>query len=281
MKILPSRPKNKKTQRKRVFRRTLVLALFLVLVSAATYGGYTLLSNLQPAEGSDNTSTSVSSVQSPPFRSDEATSTVASSTAPNSSIDRSAWNLILINKENKLPNDYDFEKVNVENGQQVDARMLPYLQQMLQDAKQQGVILAVLSGYRPPQRSEYLLTQKVNELIQQGYSKQQAQEEAEKLVAKPGESEHNAGLSVDLVTSKYYAGDDGLVEELEQYPEYQWLYKHCANYGFILRYPKDKTEITQYDYEPWHFRYVGKEHAKIIMENGLCLEEYLQEDWNH
>ena len=91
------------------------------------------------------------------------------------------------------------------------------------------------------------------------------------MVAVPGTSEHQLGLAVDLVSSEY----TGLDERQEETGSYQWLVKHCAEYGFILRYPNDKTEITGIIYEPWHFRYVGVEAAREIMDQGICLEEYL------
>ena len=90
-------------------------------------------------------------------------------------------------------------------------------------------------------------------------------------VARPGTSEHQTGLAVDIVDTSYQILDEGQ----ENTPVQQWLMAHCAEYGFILRYPTDKSEITGVGYEPWHYRYVGVEAAREIMANGLCLEEYL------
>ena len=94
---------------------------------------------------------------------------------------------------------------------------------------------------------------------------------AARIVNRPGTSEHQLGLCADI-TDKFY---EVKTQDLEKTALYQWMYAHCQDYGFILRYPADKQDITGVMYEPWHFRYVGKEAAAYIMENGLCLEEFL------
>ena len=88
----------------------------------------------------------------------------------------------------------------------------------------------------------------------------------------PGTSEHQAGLAVDIVSVDYQILDEGQ----EDTPLQQWLMEHCWEYGFILRYPPDKGEKTGIIYEPWHYRYVGREYAQAIRQSGLCLEEFLQ-----
>lgn len=105
-----------------------------------------------------------------------------------------------------------------------------------------------------------------------GLNRNQAEIEAARNVAYPGTSEHHLGLAVDIVSLQYQQLDEAQART----PEIIWLTEHCSEYGFILRYPKDKTQITGIVYEPWHFRYVGVETAKVIMEQGLCLEEYLE-----
>ena len=91
-------------------------------------------------------------------------------------------------------------------------------------------------------------------------------------MARPGTSEHQAGLAVDIVDRSYQVLD----HRQETTAVQQWLMAHCAEYGFILRYPSDKSELTGVGYEPWHYRYVGTEAAQAIMERGICLEEYLE-----
>ena len=91
-------------------------------------------------------------------------------------------------------------------------------------------------------------------------------------VTKPGASDHQTGLGCDVVPKSWT--DRGMNEDMENEPETQWMAEHCAEFGFILRYPKDKEDVTEINYEPWHLRYVGVEAATYIMDNGLCLEEF-------
>ena len=107
---------------------------------------------------------------------------------------------------------------------------------------------------------------------EKGISYEKAYEEAGNTVAYPGTSEHQLGLAVDIVAKDYQQLDDKQANTEEA----KWLKEHCAEYGFILRYPLDKTEETGIIFEPWHYRYVGKEAAKEIMEQGICLEKYLE-----
>lgn len=178
------------------------------------------------------------------------------------------WNLILVNPEHVMPQGYEVELTQLSNGESVDERIYPYLQKMFDDARAQGVFPVVTSGYRTQQTQEMLYEQEIQKYRDQGYSDFEAEELAKKWVAVPGTSEHQLGLAVDI-------GAEALKSDKEQV--YQWLYENSAQYGFILRYPEDKTEITGINYEPWHFRYVGKEAAQKIYEQGICLEEYLQQ----
>ena len=98
--------------------------------------------------------------------------------------------------------------------------------------------------------------------------------EAARWVAPPRQSEHNAGLAIDVVSRDYDQVYGDLMHEFEDFPAFTWLSEHCAEFGFILRYPEDKQEITGITYEPWHYRYVGVEHAQKMQELDLCLEEY-------
>ena len=117
-----------------------------------------------------------------------------------------------------------------------------------------------------------LFDEQVKGLQNQGKDYVDAVAEAKTAVAYPGTSEHQLGLAVDIVSEDYQLLD----EKQEETPEYIWLSKNCSKYGFIVRYPNGKTDITGVIYEPWHFRYVGKEAAQEIMSKGICLEEYLE-----
>ena len=157
-----------------------------------------------------------------------------------------------------------------------DVRAADALRAMLDAAAADGYPLAIVSAYRTVDRSRVLYTNKVAELVGQGMSQAEAEEEAAKWIAPPGTSEHHTGLAVDVVSSDYYYYYSDLEQDFETFEEFQWLITHCADYGFVLRYPKDKEDVTNIVYEPWHYRYVGVENAKRMMAENLCLEEYVQ-----
>lgn len=176
------------------------------------------------------------------------------------------WNLMLVNSRYRIPDDYSVELIRLSNGEQVDSRIYPDLQEMFDDARGDGYSLFVRAGYRSEEDQEDLMEDKIEAYRQEGYSQREAEHEAEKWVAKPGTSEHELGLAVDINAEGQTDGNR----------LYQWLAEHSWKYGFILRYPAEKEEITGIDYEPWHFRYVGKQAAKEIYEQDLCLEEYVR-----
>lgn len=176
------------------------------------------------------------------------------------------WNLMLVNSRYRIPDDYSVELIRLSNGEQVDSRIYPDLQEMFDDARGAGYSLFVRAGYRSEEDQEDLMEDKIEAYRQEGYSQREAEHEAEKWVAKPGTSEHELGLAVDINAEGQTDGNR----------LYQWLAEHSWKYGFILRYPAEKEAITGIDYEPWHFRYVGKQAAKEMYEQDLCLEEYVQ-----
>jgi len=181
------------------------------------------------------------------------------------------WNLILVNKTHLVPEDYQVELKPIGSGHQIDARAYDDYKAMIKAAKREGVYIYVTSSYRDMEKQTKLHEQKIESLVMEGYPYEEAKELAAQVVAVPGTSEHQLGLALDLVSSEYRRLD----EKQENTRGFQWLKEHCAEYGFILRYPNGKTDITGIIYEPWHFRYVGLEAAKEITEAGLTLEEYL------
>lgn len=183
------------------------------------------------------------------------------------------WNLILVNPWNELPEDFEISLTTVYGNYQVDSRCYEELTEMLADCEAAGLSPMICSAYRTMEKQESLYQEKVDELLRQGLTMSEAQTEAAASVAVPGTSEHQLGLAVDIVDSGYQL----LLESQENTPVQQWLIDNSWKYGFILRYPKDKTELTGIIYEPWHYRYVGKEAAKEIYDRNLCLEEYLAE----
>lgn len=173
------------------------------------------------------------------------------------------WNLILVNKNHKIPYNYSPELIELSNGEKVDARIYPDLQKMFDDARAAGLQLFVRDGYRTGDEQKAIMNDKIAAYETEGYSKKEAKALAKTYVAEPGTSEHELGLSVDINAESSGASQDAV---------YEWL----DEYGFIKRYPADKTDITGIDNEPWHYRYVGYEAAKEMKEQNLCLEEYLK-----
>lgn len=184
------------------------------------------------------------------------------------------WALLLVNPWNKLPENYSAERTALKNGHSIDARAYPALQEMMDDARAQGLSFLICSSYRTMDKQTELFQNKVNELLASGYSQTEAEKEAANWVAVPGTSEHHTGLALDIVS----VDNQRLEKSQEDTPEQKWLMENSWKYGFILRYPEDKTDITGVGYEPWHYRYVGKEAAKDIYEKSICLEEYLQQN---
>nr|WP_264467779.1 M15 family metallopeptidase [Thomasclavelia saccharogumia] len=179
--------------------------------------------------------------------------------------------LTLVNYKNKIPDDWKVDLVSLNDQQSIDQRAYQELKNMLNDAKKEGLNIIVCSSYRTYDKQKELFVNKVKEYLKEGYGYNEAQEAASMWVAKPNTSEHQLGLAVDLVSKKNQRLDDSQERTAEQ----QWLIKNCWRYGFILRYPSNKSDLTKVGYEPWHYRFVGKEHAKKITEQGVCLEEYL------
>ena len=186
--------------------------------------------------------------------------------------DKDSWNLLLVNPWNPLPEDYTISLTELKNGLSVDSRCYPDLQDMMDACRAAGLSPVICSAYRTQEYQEKLFQNKVSRLMAQGYSETDATAEAGKSVAVPGTSEHQLGLALDIVD----INNQHLDESQESTAVQKWLMEHCWEYGFILRYPNDKSEITGIIYEPWHYRYVGREDAEQIHTLGVCLEEYLE-----
>ena len=177
------------------------------------------------------------------------------------------WNLIVVNRWTELPEDYSVELTELSNGQKVDSRIYPYLQEMFDAARAEGIYPIVREGYRTAEEQQEILDDKIQTYINQGYSQSRAEKTAKEWVALPGTSEHQLGIAVDINADKSKCSNEEV---------YAWLAENAYKYGFILRYPMGKQEITGTSYEPWHYRYVGIEAAYEINERGICLEEYFE-----
>ena len=178
------------------------------------------------------------------------------------------WKLILVNIDNAMPDDYEMELVDIDEYRKFDSRAIDALKDMIEAERKSGASgIWVQSAYRSIEYQEEVFNKQVQEYINEGKTKEEAEELTLKIINKPGTSEHNLGLAVDF----NYANN-----EFEDSTAFTWLKENAEDYGFILRYPKDKVDITKVDYEPWHWRYVGIENAKEINKLGLCLEEYIE-----
>lgn len=182
------------------------------------------------------------------------------------------WRLLLVNKNNNLPDDYKVKLKTINGNMQVDERIYNDLKQMLDDAKKENLNLLICSSYRSTSKQKKLFNDKIKEYTKKGYSDEDAYREASYWVLIPGTSEHETGLSVDIVSKNYQILD----EEQENTKEQKWLIENSYKYGFVLRYPTNKKDITGINYEPWHYRYVGKENALIMKNLNVCLEEYIE-----
>lgn len=183
------------------------------------------------------------------------------------------WQLVLINKHHSIPDDYTFTLGTIKGNMQCDERIIPELMEMLQAAKEDGVSLIICSPYRDINRQQVLFERKIKAYMKQGYSYLEAYQISSQTVTVPGASEHQIGLAIDFLCKGYSSLNEGF----EDTEGGRWLAEHSYEYGFILRYPKGKEYITGIEYEPWHFRYVGKEAATIITEDELTLEEFVEE----
>jgi len=186
--------------------------------------------------------------------------------------------LVLVNTENGLgPDDEPVEFLTVE-GYRLDKTAGENLQRMLTDMRAAGhETMTIYSAFRNYAKQESNFNNKINQYVNRGYDRETATEMAATIVNPPGKSEHQTGLAADICTNEMVNQYGSLPEQFAQTEAYSWLYEHCDEYGFILRYPEDKEDVTGITFEPWHYRYVGKEYAKEIMDKQICLEEYVEQ----
>lgn len=185
------------------------------------------------------------------------------------------WNLILVNKKHPVDENFSVACDEISKGQYCDKRITPFLEDMLNAAKLDNEPLFISSSFRSLNRQHYLYNTSYQKNINLGFSPLDAKLKTEQYQAIPGTSEHITGLAFDIVSANWFNNHNDLTDDFEQTTAFKWLNDNAYKYGFILRYPKDKTDITGYGYEPWHYRYVGKDAASFIKEHNICLEEYL------
>lgn len=173
--------------------------------------------------------------------------------------------LILVNSENAFPDNINLNLVTFQNKKVADI-IYNDLVNMYNNALDDNITLKINNAYRSKDEQTQIFENKMNDYENEGYTKEKAYEQTKLTVQVPGYSEHETGLAIDF-------SDEGHYDENEKM--WEWLKNNAYKYGFILRYPEDKYEITKIDYEPWHYRYVGKKAAKEITNKNLTLEEYL------
>ena len=245
-------------------RRVLLSLALLVAVTAAVL---LLFLHLRTRGGEDPGAVTVSQTAEPAPMTPEPTPEPTPELTPEPTPEPTPtpWNLVLVNRTHPVPEDWELQPLELPDGKIIDARIYEPLMEMFEAATEvnAGILPVVYSGYRSPERQQEVFEEYVRDYLSQGWTEADARAEAEKWVAQPGTSEHQLGIAVDIA---------GAVYEI-----FDWLSEHSWEYGFILRYPPDKTGVTGILGEQWHYRYVGPEAAREIHEMGVTLEEYLGE----
>ena len=267
-----------KAQRhKAIVRRRIFVSLCAVILAAVILLIAFAVKAVMTGGEKDNTSSDVSSIQSDNMSdvSSEQPSTPSyPETGPNG-LDANYTKLLLVNGENPLPEDYDYEgnlttiPDEYINGslKQIDKDVWPYMKAMIDAAWADGVKLYVWSPYRSYATQDMLFKRQIDRQIAKGVPEDKAEEAAATVVARPGTSEHHTGLAAD-----FNMADD----RFETTEMYAWMQQHAADYGFIMRYSGEKQEITGVIHESWHYRFVGINAAKEINRLDMCLEEYVE-----
>lgn len=254
----------------------IILAVSLIVVSVkyaalksegtASAPGGTPVSSVQSNSGlTASQSPSASSTQSSP----------SASVIDKSELDK--WYMKLVNPDNSVTSDF-IDSVQLaeitssytsgaQSSKYLDSRIVDAFEGMCRAAEKDNIKLWAVSAYRTYSYQQGLYNRRVERCQNDGLSLEAAKKKAATIVALPGTSEHHLGLAVDIISVE---------ESFEKTKEFKWLSENAENFGFILRYPKDKQSITKIIYEPWHYRYVGVEHAKAMNELDMCFEEYVE-----
>ena len=252
-----------------------VIALAVFVISSVTGDDKdtsSTNSSLPQSQISSNITSSKEEVSSEIISSEENTS--FNEETPHG-LDADFENLLLVNGWNPLPEDFDYEghlttipKKYIKGSlTQIDKDVWPYLEAMLDDAKNEGIDIGVWSPYRSYATQKWLYEKQVKKQIANGVPESQAEDKAATIVARPGTSEHNTGLALDINCANH---------SFKETKAYKWLKENAENYGFIMRYAEEKQEKTGVIYESWHWRFVGIKAAHEINALDMCLEEYVE-----
>lgn len=266
--------KKKKLQAKYKVRRAFLVIVLLVAVGGLGYyiGTGDTIDKLTGVFSQNGESKSVPELENQPSEPATEPSAEEPQEEPEPEPEQDdEWSLLLVNPSNPLPDDFEVELETIYEEHRVDTRIAQAAREMMTQAKLDGIIIFPCSSYRTVEYQQGLYDNKYREHIAAGETEEEAAIQTSAYIATPGCSEHHTGLAVDFVTEEYQVLDEGFAET----PAFKWLNENAYKFGFILRYPINKVDITKIEYEPWHYRYVGIEHAEHIKENGYCLEEYL------
>ena len=255
-----------------------VAALFLVVIFLVVLCTDPLGNNgCRPSESMMTSGDAPETADSDVSQSNDASSDTAADTSDQTSgstadntTTSSDWRLLLVNSTHPLADDYSVDLTELRNGQSVDTRILSDLQEMFDAARSEDIYPIVSDAYRTREDQQTLMDDVIQNYEDEGYSSEEASSKAEQVIAKPGTSEHETGLAIDI------AGDDDYDQDTDSVLE--WMNSNAYKYGFILRYPSGKESVMGAEAENDHYRYVGKEAAKVIHDQGICLEEYLSQN---
>lgn len=271
---VPRRPQNIRYKKRKLNKKKViaVIGLFILIVLLIRKGTKhnktvetTAKTNSVIESVNNSTNTKTEEIQSNTIENNQISNQPVARTTKNKIDD---WRLTLANYENLLPENFTVKVSNIDNTRQFDSRAIGELNDMMNAMKKDGVTnVWVQSAYRSVARQKELYDNSVKKYLQQGKTQEEAEKLTDEYINKPGSSDHNLGLAVDFnyVDNKF-----------EKLDGFKWLKKNAENYGFVLRYPKDKEDITKIAYESWHWRYVGVEHAKKMNDLNMCLEEYIE-----
>ncbi len=192
------------------------------------------------------------------------------------------WNLVLVGPKNKIENEVAESQLATlsDNSHQVDSRIVTDYEALSAAATKAGYPLVIISAFRSVEAQKQVFDNNVNSLVSgSGMTEADATTKTKETMTEPGYSEHHTGLAIDIVDQDWYKSYTTQVLDASygDQPGAKWIAENAPKYGFIIRYPKDRQDITGITYEPWHIRYVGKENAEYITKNNLTLEEFLQQ----
>lgn len=261
--------RRKKKKRQQAIARLVVFLAMVVLLFVAALLFVQLSKQNKPAESVPSSASEP--VSSKPSSSEPSSSSVASSSSrpelPQATGEFDVSGLpILLNASHLIPENYNPDPIDVGNGQSLNREAAAAYKAMQSAAKKDGVNLVSYSGYRSHNRQLNNYNSSIDRYIKQGKSREEAERLTQEYYAIPGSSEHEAGLAMDI---------ESVQESFENTKAFEWLQDNSVDYGFIMRYPKDKQSVTGIAYEPWHYRYVGVNHAKEMQKLKITtLEEY-------